>query len=75
MNSLETLKEGRELLSRLTLSTVWNATHKTNLFPIKGKLPEHRDLLLRRLDAVIEEMSGGDLKQFELRRWLNWGTE
>ncbi len=75
MNSLETLKEGRELLSRLTLSTVWNATHKTNLFPIKGKLPEHKELLLRRIDAAIAEMSSGDLKQHELRRWQNWGTE
>ncbi|MCR4817572.1 MAG: radical SAM protein [Fretibacterium sp.] len=75
MTSLETLREGRELLSRLTLSTVWNATHKTNLFPVKGKLPEHKDLLLRRIDAALEEMSRGDVKQFELRRWQNWGTE
>ena len=75
MTSLETLREGRELLSQLTLSTVWNATHKTNLFPIKGKLPEHKDLLLRRIDAALEEMSHGDLKQFELHRWQNWGTE
>ena len=75
MSSLETLKEGRKLLSCLTLSTVWNATHKTNLFPIKGKLPEHKALLLRRIDAAIDEMSHGDLKQHELRRWQNWGTE
>ncbi|MCR5346352.1 MAG: radical SAM protein [Fretibacterium sp.] len=75
MTSLETLKEGRELLSRLTLSTVWNGTHKTNLFPIKGKLPEHKDLLLRRIDAALAEMSRGDLKQHELRRWQNWGIE
>ena len=76
MTSLETLKEGRELLFRLTLSTVWNATHKTNLFPIKGKLPEHKDIILRRTDAAIEEMSCGEgLKQYELRRWQNWGVE
>lgn len=76
MTSLETLKEGRELLSRLTLSTVWNATHKTNLFPIKGKLPEHKGLILRRIDAAIEEMSGGEgLKRHELQRWQNWGVE
>ncbi|MBQ9565336.1 MAG: radical SAM protein [Synergistaceae bacterium] len=75
MTSLDTLKEGRELLSRLELSTVWNATHKTNLFPIKGKIPEHKELLLRRIDAAIQEMADGDLKQYELRRWQNWGTE
>ena len=79
--ALRDSKEGRELLSRLTLSTVWNATHKTNLFPIKGKLPEHKDLLLGRIDAAIDEMSGGDgtssvnLKRHELRRWQNWGVE
>ena len=76
MTSFETLKEGREILSRLTLSTVWNATHKTNIFPIKGKLPEHKELILRRIDAAIEEMSGGEgLKRHELRRWQNWGVE
>ena len=76
MTSLDTLREGRELLSRLTLSTVWNATHKTNLFPIKGKLPEHKGLILRRIDAAIDEMSGGEgLKRYELRRWQNWGVE
>ena len=75
MTSLESLREGRELMSRLTLPTVWNATHKTNFFPIKGRLPESRETMLRRMDTVIEEMSRGDLKQQELRRWLDWGTE
>lgn len=75
MTSLECLREGRELMARLTLPTVWNGTHKTNFFPIKGRLPEVRELMLRRLDAVIEELSREDSKRLELCRWLNWGTE
>lgn len=75
MSSLETLKEGRNILSELNISTVWNATHKTNLFPIKGKIPEHKNLLLNRIDNAINEISNSDLKQYELKRWRKWGTE
>ncbi len=75
MSSLETLKEGRNILSELNISTVWNATHKTNLFPIKGKIPEHKNLLLNRIDNAIDEISNSDLKQYELKRWRKWGTE
>ena len=75
MSSLETLKEGRNILSELNISTVWNATHKTNLFPIKGKIPEHKNLLLNRIDNAINEISNSDLKQYELKRWRKWSTE
>ncbi len=75
MSSLETLKEGRKILSELEISTVWNATHKTNLFPVKGKIPEHKNLLLNRIDSAINEISNTNLKQYELKRWHKWGTE
>lgn len=77
MQSLDTLKEGREILSNLNIPVIWNATHKTNLFPIKGKIPEHKDLILKRLDDAICDLSQSDLnlKQYELKRWQNWGVE
>lgn len=75
MHPLDALKEGREILSGLEISTIWDATHKTNLFPIKGKIPEHRAKLLARIDDVISELEAGDIKQYELKRWSKWGTE
>lgn len=75
MHPLEALKEGREILTRLEISTVWNATHKTNLFPVKAKIPEHKDLLLKRIDDELAKIEAGDLKQYEMKRWRKWGTE
>ncbi|MBQ9581634.1 MAG: radical SAM protein, partial [Synergistaceae bacterium] len=76
MSPYETLKEGRELLNNLNINVIWNATHKTNLYPVKGKLPEHKDLLLRRIDEVINSLSDkNNLKQYELKRWQNWGVD
>ncbi|MBQ8691892.1 MAG: hypothetical protein IJ520_01960, partial [Synergistaceae bacterium] len=76
LSPYETLKEGRDLLNNLDISAVWNATHKTNLFPIKGKIPEHKDLMLKRIGEVIDSLSDADnLKQYELKRWQNWGVE
>ena len=75
MHPLEALKEGREILSGLEINTIWDATHKTNLFPVKGKIPEHKEKLLKRIDDVISEIESGDVKQYELKRWSKWGTE
>ena len=75
MHPLDAFKEGRELLSRLEISTIWDATHKTNIFPLKGKIPEHKEKLLQRIDDVISEIESGDIKQYELKRWRKWGTE
>ena len=72
---VDALKEGRELLSLLEIPTVWNATHKTNLFPIKGRVPEHKELLLKRIDDALREIEATDLKHYELKRWRKWGTE
>ena len=75
MHPLEAMKEGRKLLSLLEIPTIWDATHKTNIYPLKGKIPEHKDKLLHRIDDVIREIEAGDIKQYELRRWSKWGTE
>ena len=75
MPALETLAEGRRLLSLLTVPTVWDATHKTNAVPLKGRLPEHRELLIRRMDEAIGRLSGMDMKSYEIQRWQRWGTE
>ncbi len=72
---VDALKESRELLSRLDIATVWNATHKTNLFPIKGRIPEHKELLLRKIGDILRELETGDLKQYEMRRWRKWSSE
>lgn len=72
---VDALKEGRELLSLLEIPTIWNATHKTNLFPVKGRIPEHKELLLRRIDDALSEIKSEGLKQYEMKRWRKWGTE
>ena len=75
IHPLDALKEGRRLLSLLNISTIWDATHKTNIFPVKGKIPEHKEKLLKRIVDVIAEIESGDIKQYELKRWRKWGTE
>ncbi len=75
MPPFDALKEGRQILSQLNISTIWDATHKTNLYPIKGRIPLHKEKLLSRIDSAINEIESGNLKQYELKRWSNWGTE
>ena len=59
----------------LDIPTVYDGTHKTNAFPLKGRLPEHRELLLRRMDLAVESLRRGDVQGHEVRRWRNWFTE
>ena len=75
MSPFDALKEERELLSLLEINTVFNATHKTNLFPVKGRIPEHRNMLINRIENAIDEILEAGLKQYELKRWHKWGTE
>lgn len=75
LRPLEALGEGRRLLSLLEIPTVYDGTHKTNAFPLKGSLPEHKALLLRRMDWAIERLSRGNVQGYEMRRWRNWFTE
>lgn len=75
MSPFDALKEEKQLLSLLEINTVFNATHKTNLFPVKGRIPEHKNMLIKRIESAIDEISEAGLKQYELKRWHKWGTE
>ena len=75
VSPFDALKEERELLSLLEINTVFNGTHKTNLFPVKARIPHHKDLLMKRNGIAIDEISEAGLKQYELKRWHKWGTE
>ncbi|NLL37509.1 MAG: radical SAM protein [Fretibacterium sp.] len=75
LRPMESLEEGRRLLSLLRIPTVYDGTHKTNAYPVKGHLPTHREHLLRRLDEAIRRLSEGGLERREARRWRNWFSE
>lgn len=75
VSPFDALQEEKKLLSLLKISTIFNATHKTNLFPVKGKIPEHKNIMLRRIDDAIHEISESGLKAYELKRWHKWGIE
>ena len=71
----EALDEGQRLLSLLDIPTVYDGTQKTNAFPLKGHLPDHRELLIRRMEQAIESLRRGDAQGHEIRRRRNWFTE
>lgn len=75
MSPFDALKEERELLSLLDINTVFNATHKTNLFPVKGRIPDHKAMLMQKIDHAVNEILEAGLKQYELKRWHKWGIE
>ena len=75
MSPFDALKEERELLSLLDINTIFDATHKTNLFPIKGRIPEHKNMLTKKIDDAVNEILEAGLKQYELKRWHKWGIE
>lgn len=66
---LETLQEERLLLSHLDLDTIFNGTHPTNAFPLKGKLPEQQATLLKLLDQEIAQADEKELHRAEVRKW------
>ncbi len=70
LSVLESLQEERLLLSHLSLSTIFNGTHPTNALAIKGKLPEQKELLLDKLDQLIEEKE--DDKHLALKEAGKW---
>lgn len=57
---LESMKEERLLLEHLQMETIFNGTHPTNAVPLKGKLPDHKDLLLKQLDQAIAKKQEED---------------
>lgn len=76
LSILDLIKEEKMLLENLHMkNTVFNATHKTNTLILKGKLPEQKDLLLNRINKVIEEYDQRRTRNNEINRWKNWSLE
>ncbi len=72
----ESLLEERLLLEHLTMRrTLFNATHKTNALILKGRLPDHRDVLLAKIDQALTDSTTSELSRNERTRWSNWSTE
>ena len=56
INVLEQMKEEKLLLENLHMKkTIFNGTHKTNALILKGKLPEHKSLLLDKINKSLGE--------------------
>lgn len=76
LRPLDLLKEEYLLISNLKMDNViLNASHKTNLHPLKGLLPEQKSWLLDSLNKKILELKNKDLSKYEHKRWKKWGLE
>lgn len=71
LNARESLLEMRQLLQGLELTTLFNATHPTNALSLKGRLPEHKDRLLTKLNDYLDQH---DSHQIEEEVRLKWQT-
>ena len=65
----DTIAEEILLLENLTLSTIFNGTHPTNAVPIKGKIPEQKELLLEKLKDVLATHDTDKLHLAEVIKW------
>ena len=76
LRPIETIIEERILLENLHMKdSIFNASHKTNSLILKGKLPEHKDILLRKIDKVLEKYNEIDIKHNEMKKWVKWSVE
>lgn len=76
LSPIESLEEEYLLLKNLNMkNTIFNGTHKNNIIPIKGRLPEHKDMMLKKISKNIEILKDNDLGKYEHRRWNKWSTE
>lgn len=72
----ESIEEEIRMLEHIdNPGTVFNATHKTNALILKGKLPEQKALLLRKMHIALEENSEKELLERELKKWVRWDKE
>ena len=70
INILEQMKEEKILLENLHMkNTIFNGTHKTNALILKGKLPEHRSLLLDKINKRLVESDQKKMINKELSKW------
>lgn len=65
----DTIAEEILLLENLNLSTIFNGTHPTNAVPVKGKIPEQKDLLLEKLKEVLVTHDTSELHLAEVIKW------
>lgn len=57
LSPLQSLEEEYLLLSNLNIeNTIFNATHKNNTIPTKGKLQDHKDILLKEISKNIRKL-------------------
>lgn len=58
LTPIESLKEEYLLLENLEIeNTIFNATHKNNIIPLKGRLQEHKKMLLDEINRNIEKLN------------------
>lgn len=58
LSPLQSLEEEYLLLSKLEMeNVVFNATHKNNIIAVKGKLPEHKNIMLKKIRENIKKYS------------------
>lgn len=74
LNPKELMEEELLFLKKLDTHTLFNATHKNNAFPIKGILPDQREILIRKLESKIKEMKKSQ-RHHEASRWQSWSSE
>lgn len=76
LRPLEAIYEEKLLLENIKVSnSIFNGSHKTNSLILKGKLPEHKELLLKKINKVLEQHDGEDIKHNEMRKWQRWSVE
>ena len=76
INILEQMREEKLLLENLHMkNTIFNGTHKTNAIILKGKLPEHKSLLLDKINKSLEEYDQKAMTNKELSKWKKFSLE
>lgn len=61
---LEKYRELRTLVENLNIPTYFAAMGASNLFQLRGRLPEDKEKLLETLDRIISEASEDDLRRY-----------
>lgn len=72
----ESLLEEKLMLENINVkNSIFNATHKTNAMILKGKLPEHKELLIEKIDKAILEYNNVQDTGRETKKWHRWSIE
>ena len=63
-SELEKYRELRTLVENLNISTYFAAMGASNLFQLRGRLPEDKEKILDSLEKIISEASEEDLRHY-----------